>query len=83
MNNEEEIEPDERRTEIERREAEAAAEAERMLENTGRFLDQLSDSPPESRRYVAGLKEHLENEVRHQRARRKVHHRPSGPDCRR
>ena len=54
-----------------RREEQTEAEARRMLENTRRFLEQLADAPPESRQYVSGLKEHLENEVRHLKARRR------------
>ena len=63
----------ERRREIERHEAENAADAERMLENTRRFLENLSESAPESRRYVSGLKDNLEKEI-HQLKSRKIEH---------
>ena len=63
----------ERRREIERQEAETAADAERMLDNTRRFLENLSDSVPESRRYVSGLKDNLEKEVRQLKARKIEH----------
>lgn len=71
--------PEERQREIQQREERTAAEAQRMLENTRRFLDRLTDAPPESRRYVAGLKESLENEVRHLKSRRGEHPKPRNP----
>ena len=67
MNNQDESE---RRLEIERHQAQTAADAERMLENTRRFLEHLSDSAPESRRYVSGLKANLEKELRQLKARK-------------
>jgi hypothetical protein len=47
-----------------------AADSKRMLANTKRFLEGLSDSDPESRRYVSELENRLENEIRHAEARR-------------
>ena len=79
MNIEGENKRDERRRDIERREDESAAETERMLRNTRRFLEQLSDSEPDSRRYVSGLKEHLENDLRRMKQRRENGPRPLGP----
>ena len=80
MNIEDENEGEERRREIERREDESAAETERMLRNTQRFLEQLSNPEPESRRYVSGLKEKLENELRRlkQKPRDRRGHRDAG-----
>ena len=59
--------------EIEGREAQTAADAELMLKNTQRFLENLSESAPESRRYVSALKNNLEQEVRQLKARKIDH----------
>jgi hypothetical protein len=47
-----------------------AGDSKRMLANTKQFLNNLPDSDPESRRYVADLEEKLENDIRHAEARR-------------
>ena len=79
MNNEKEPEPDVRRGENERREEETATDAERMLDNTQRFLEQLANPEPEARQYVAGLKKQLKNEIRHSSARRRDRPKSSDP----
>ena len=63
----------EHRREREGREAQTAADAELMLKNTQRFLENLSESAPESRRYVSALKNNLEKEVRQLKARKIDH----------
>ena len=46
-----------------------SCESELMLANTKRFLEQLSGSDTESKRYVSRLKESLEHELRRRKLR--------------